>query len=203
MADRMARIFVQRFVGRVLHKASYGLAMLVSLAWVVCTTPPPRETARADIPAATASFEWPAEWDGAVLRPLALSAVEERFARQFPGRMARLTDGRQVLVLRQVDAPTRMLHPATDCYRALGYRITDARLETDRQQRRWRCFLATRTDGTALRVCERIVDSTGHTFTDSSAWYWAAASGRSHGPWQAVTTAAHALPGGSEPGVGP
>jgi hypothetical protein len=101
--------------------------------------------------------------------------------------MARLTDGQQVLVLRQVDAPTRMLHPAADCYRALGYGIAQARLERDLHERLWRCFVAECGSGQKIRVCERIVDAGGGAFTDTSAWYWAAASGRSRGPWQAVT----------------
>ena len=103
--------------------------------------------------------------------------------------MARLTDGQQVLVLRQVNAPTRMLHPAADCYRALGYGVAQARLERDRHERLWRCFVTEGPGGKKLRVCERIVDAEGTAFTDTSAWYWAAAAGRSKGPWQAVTLA--------------
>src|SRR5205085_6566543 len=87
-----------------------------------------------------AGAEWPTQWNGRGLRPLALSAVEQRFADRFPGRIARLTDGEQVLVWREVRRPTRMLHPAADCYRGLGYRIEGARLERDVQQRLWRCF---------------------------------------------------------------
>src|SRR5262245_18056537 len=92
----------------------------------------------------TAAPEWPKTWDGRGLRPLALSAVEQRFASRFPGHIARLTDGEQVLVLRAVNEPTRQLHPAADCYRGLGYRIEQARLETDAEQRLWRCFVAER-----------------------------------------------------------
>ena len=132
--------------------------------------------------------EWPAEWQGRPLRPLALSAVEQRFASRFPGRIARLTDGEQVLVWRAVRSPTRMLHPATDCYRGLGYRIHDTRLESDAQQQMWRCFVAER-DGQRLRVCERIVDAQGQSYTDASSWFWAAQLGLSSGPWQAITTA--------------
>ncbi len=144
--------------------------------------------------AATAAeqAEWPITWDGRVLRPMALSPVEQRFAARFPGRIARLTDGEQVLVWREVRTPTRMLHPAADCYRGLGYRIDDARLERDRRERLWRCFVAER-HGTRLRVCERIVDAEGQAFTDASNWFWAAQLGRSAGPWQAITTA-RALP---------
>jgi hypothetical protein len=135
-----------------------------------------------------AGVEWPMQWQGRRLRPLALSPVEQRFAARFPGQIARLTDGSQVLVWREVQRPTRMLHPAADCYRGLGYRIDSARLERDAQQRLWRCFVASR-HGQRLRVCERIVDADGQAFTDASSWYWAAQLGRSAGPWQAITTA--------------
>ncbi|MBN9412290.1 MAG: hypothetical protein J0H69_24350 [Burkholderiales bacterium] len=142
-------------------------------------------------PRLLSATEWPLEWDGAPLRPLALGEVERRFAAQFPGALARLTDGHQVLVMRQVSQPTRMLHPATDCYRGLGYRITAKQLERrtlDGHEGLWRCFEATK-GGVRQRVCERIVDAQGQTFTDTSAWYWAAIAGRSRGPWQAVTVA--------------
>lgn len=132
--------------------------------------------------------EWPQTWDGKRLRPLALSAVEERFAARFPGRVVRLTDGDQVLVWREVNAPTRMLHPAADCYRGLGYRVEHTQLERDEQRQMWRCFDAER-DGQRLRVCERIVDNAGMAWTDTSSWFWAARLGQSSGPWQAITTA--------------
>jgi hypothetical protein len=81
-----------------------------------------------------------------------------------------------------------MLHPAADCYRASGYRIESIRVERDAQARHWRCFAALR-DGAGLRVCERITDGSGRDFTDTSAWFWAALTGHSRGPWLAVTTA--------------
>ncbi|RZL89755.1 MAG: hypothetical protein EOP82_18515 [Variovorax sp.] len=177
--------FANRFVNRIAHKAIFALVMAASLLWsAVFAVHQPRASA-----AAAAFHEWPSEWDGAPLRPLALGDVEQRFAQRFPGAIARMTDGRQMLVLRQVEAPTRMLHPAADCYRALGFRIDEARLERDAQARLWRCFVAERPGMQKLRVCERIVDAAGAAFTDTSAWYWAAASGRSNGPWQAVTLA--------------
>jgi hypothetical protein len=130
--------------------------------------------------------EWPTEWRGQALQPLARSAVEERFAERFPGRIARFatTDGE--LVLRDVQRPTRMLHPADDCWRGLGWRLQATRLERDAVQALWRCFEATRGDE-RVRVCERIVDAHGEAFTDSSAWFWAASLGRSDGPWRAIT----------------
>lgn len=137
--------------------------------------------------AAPRHVEWPQEWEGRELRPLALSTVEQRFAERFPGAIARFTDGARVLVLRRVERPTRMLHPAADCFRGLGYRIEPARLERDARQRLARCFAATAPDGTRWRVCERIEGDDGGRFVDASAWFWSAALGASRGPWQAVT----------------
>ena len=177
--------FANRFVNRIAHKAAFALVMALCLVWSAASAlrPPAAQTASAT------AREWPNTWDGAPLRPLALSDVERRFADRFPGAIARLTDGRQTLVLREVHLPTRMLHPAADCYRALGYRIEQARLERDAEARLWRCFVTQASGAHKLRVCERIVDAEGAAFTDTSAWYWAAASGRSRGPWQAVTLA--------------
>jgi hypothetical protein len=135
------------------------------------------------------AHELPTHWRGATLRPLALSDVELRFAKHFPGTVTRMTDGKQTLVLRTVNQATRMLHPATDCYRGLGYRIRDEQLEMQaNSQDRWRCFVAQR-NGRSVRVCERIEDAGGQGFTDTSSWYWAAVAGQSHGPWKAITVA--------------
>ena len=154
----------------------------------VCGLAPLAQQPTAGAGSANASPEWPTVWEGHALRPLALSAVEMRFAARFPGHIARLTDGEQVVVMREVRQPTRMLHPAADCYRGLGYRIVQAQLEHDAQQRLWRCFVAERA-GQRTRVCERIVDAQGHAFTDASSWFWAAQLGQSSGPWQAITVA--------------
>ncbi len=182
------RWFANHFINRIGHKSAFALAMVLCVLWSV-TAAVRVPGAPGEAVAALTSHEWPSEWDGAALRPLALSEVEQRFADRFPGAIGRMTDGRQTLVMRQVTQPTRMLHPAVDCYRALGYRIEQARLERDAQERMWRCFVAQRHGAQKIRVCERIVDAQGTAFTDTSAWYWAAASGQSHGPWQAVTVA--------------
>lgn len=158
---------------------------------LVCGLLPAWREAPAAMTTASASFDLPATWDGQSVRPLSLSEVEQRFAARFPGHIARLTDGQRMIVLREVHRPTRMLHPAADCYRGLGYRIEQVRLEADGSQRTWRCFIAER-NGQRLRVCERIVDAQGLAHTDTSAWFWDASLGHSQGPWQAVTIA-HAL----------
>lgn len=170
-----------------LHHRVLGKAVLAisALACALAGAPPSHDAAAP----ARAAIELPATWQGEPVRPLALSAVEQRFAERFPGSVARLTDGRQIVVLRQVHQPTRMLHPAADCYRGLGYRIEGERLErtanTDDAPLQ-RCFTA-RKHGVALRVCEQIEDARGQRFADTSAWYWAAVMGKSEGPWRAVT----------------
>lgn len=145
-------------------------------------------SARIEPSASSAQQEWPRELDGQLLRPLALGDVERRFAARFPGQIGRFSTGQAVVTLRATTRPTRMLHPAADCYQGLGYRIRDTRLEQDDQARTWRCFIAWR-DGRALRVCERIAAADGTAFTDTSAWYWHAIAGKTRGPWLAVTRA--------------
>jgi hypothetical protein len=205
-------MFENSFVNRVLHKTLWILLLPACIVWSAFAMF--SQPAGVVQPPPGAGLELPAQWRGAPLRPLALSEVEQRFARHFPGTLARFAiephaheaaaspgsaaspsmaaGGWQVLVLRGVDKPTRMLHPAADCYQGLGYRIAAQQLELDRERQLWRCFEATRGqpgNGQALRVCERIVDANGRGFTDTSAWYWAAAMGQSQGPWQAITVA--------------
>lgn len=182
------------FLRRVAFKAACAVLLPACLLGTVAVHLMPAPASAE--PRALAATEWPLAWDGAPLRPLALGEVERRLAAQFPGTLARLTDGHQVLVMRRVNQPTRMLHPATDCYRGLGYRIAGEQLERQTLEGRegvWRCFEATR-DGIRQRVCERIEDAQGQSFTDTSAWYWAAVAGRSQGPWQAVTVATPLTP---------
>ncbi|MDP2033642.1 MAG: hypothetical protein Q8K29_09560 [Polaromonas sp.] len=178
-------MFDNSFINRVLHKSLWLLLLPACVLWAAFAALS-RPVLVPDTRAGNSEFT--TEWQGQPLRPLALSEVEERFARRFPGTLSRLTNGTQVLVLRSVDRPTRMLHPATDCYQGLGYRIAAQQLERDADQRLWRCFEATR-GGQRLRVCERIADAGGQGFTDTSAWYWAAVLGQSRGPWQALTVA--------------
>lgn len=170
------------------HAAEQWPHAIVALAlW--CAMLPLALSGRAATSAPPPSGEWPVEWRGQPLQPLGLSPVEQRFASQFPGRIARfaLADGGE-LVLRDVRRPTRMLHPAADCWRSIGWSIRSTRLARDEQQSDtlWRCFEAER-HGQHVRVCERIVDAQGRGFTDTSAWFWAASLGQSSGPWQAIT----------------
>lgn len=162
-------------------------AALAAALLLAALLPLARPAADASSAGRSHHVEWPTQWDGQPLRPLALSEVEHRFASRFPGAIARFSDGERVLVLRKVDAPTRMLHPAADCFRGLGHRIEAVRLERDGEGRLWRGFDAVAPDGQRLHVRERIEAPDGASFTDTSAWFWAAALGSSSGPWRAVT----------------
>ena len=179
--------------GKLQHwaQAQWPYALTATLLWCAMlplagsgqAAPTPAARMHGELP-----HEWPHEWRGQALQPLARSAVEARFAVRFPGRIARfrVMDGGDELVLREVERPTRMLHPAADCWRGIGWTVSAAQLQRDDEQALWRCFEATH-GGQRVRVCERIVDARGQAFTDTSAWFWAASMGQSSGPWQAVT----------------
>jgi hypothetical protein len=173
---------------RLWTQAHWPAALAATL--LCCALLPLARSARPAATPTTAAPEWPQAWRGQSLQPLARSAVEARFAERFPGRIARfrLADSGDELVLRDVHRPTRMLHPAADCWRGIGWQIGATQLVRDEDDRTglWRCFEA-RHAGQRVRVCERIVDAQGHAFTDTSAWFWAASLGQSIGPWQAVT----------------
>ena len=133
----------------------------------------------------TRSVEWPTHFRDRPLTQLALTPLESRFAARFPGAIARFTDGQQIVIARVVNSPTRLLHPAADCFRAAGYAITPPRAAIDDRQKRWNCFEARGRDGERLRVCERIEDGAGAAWTDVSSWFWSAL--RSPGPRRAWT----------------
>lgn len=104
--------------------------------------------------------------------------------------LARFSDGRNVLIVRHVTQATRQLHPAVDCFRAAGFSVGEPRSHSDESGQRWSCFRAER-GGRAVRVCERMYDPQGRTWTDVSAWYWsalwAARGPAGAGPWWATT----------------
>lgn len=184
--DRVRVVQRVRVAARRRHGVRSGHSrVLVAVAFGVAAGLPVLH-ARADALPIARSVEWPSTFDGRPLVPLAMSPVEARFARGFPGAIARFANGDRLVVMREADRPTRKLHPAADCYRGLGYAIADEHLERDAEARLWRCFRATR-EGTGLRVCERITAPDGAAWTDASAWYWSALGSR--GPWRAITVA--------------
>lgn len=138
---------------------------------------------------------WPRALEGRDLTELSLTERERRFAQDFPGRLARFTDGEREIIVRWVTQPTRTLHPAADCFRGVGYAIEPQPLRVDEAQERWGSFTAVR-NAERLRVYERIYSANGvasevsnRSWSDVSSWYWAALLGRTHGPWWAITVA--------------
>ncbi|MGH9835374.1 MAG: hypothetical protein ACRD9Y_20320 [Blastocatellia bacterium] len=147
--------------------------------------------ARSNAPINEAAFPgWPATLEGRELKPLPLSSREERFVAGFPGRVGRFTDGRREIIIRWVARETRALHPASDCFKGLGYSIRPLPPVTDESDKRWGVFQA-RMNDESLRVMERIYSDSenqnGQNWTDVSTWYWQALLGKTSGPWWALT----------------
>src|SRR5215470_7011303 len=119
---------------------------------------------------------WPTRYEGRQLTELALTQRETAFAQDFPGRVGRFSDGRREIIIRWVGAPTRRLHPAADCLRAIGYSIAPLPTRRDGRGAAMACFRASRKDET-MAVCELVRDAQGQSWPDVSAWYWHALLG--------------------------
>ncbi|HEX8261259.1 MAG TPA: hypothetical protein VF547_00125 [Allosphingosinicella sp.] len=130
---------------------------------------------------------WPDSLEGRPLIALPAAPEDRLLARRFPGHVARFSDGRRQIVLRQVAAATRRLHPASDCFRAVGYEIGPSPMRMIPGAGPASCFTARR-GGRTLRACEQILGSDGRSWPDISSWYWPALVGSSRGPWLAVLT---------------
>lgn len=129
---------------------------------------------------------WPTHFENRELTALPLQERERRFSGDFPGRIARFTDGEREIIIRWVTEATRKLHPASDCFEGVGYSVHPLPLRVDRAGERWGSFTAVR-QSEKLRVYERIYTDDGQSWTDVSAWYWAAENDA--GAWWAVTVA--------------
>jgi len=130
---------------------------------------------------------WPSKFEGKTLTPLALNEMETTFASDFPGRIARFTDGERELIIRWVTEPTRKLHPSSDCFQGLGYTVKPLAAHRDEYGKLWARFSAAKGDERLL-VYEQIHTDSGETWTDVSAWYWSALQQES-GSWWAITVA--------------
>ncbi len=131
---------------------------------------------------------WPSELVGPAMQEVPLSWQEQLFQRGFPGRVAKFRDGDRTVVVRWVTVPTRRLHPASDCYRGLGYAVKPLSEAVDAHGRRWGRFRARGNTETVI-VRERICDSERGNWTDASSWFWSAILGNTRGPWWAITIA--------------
>jgi hypothetical protein len=130
---------------------------------------------------------WPSKFNGKTLTPIALNEMEQSFASDFPGRIARFTDGQRELIIRWVTEPTRKLHPSSDCFQGLGYAVKPLAAHRDEQGTLWARFAAIK-GNERLLVYEQIHSDSGETWTDVSAWYWSALQHES-GSWWAITIA--------------
>jgi hypothetical protein len=134
-----------------------------------------------------AAATWPVRFEGRAIAPLPAAPEDALLARSFPGTVARFSDGRRQIVLRRIAAPTRRLHPASDCFRATGHDILPAPMQVAEGQGPSSCFLAVRA-GRTFRVCERIAGADGKSWPDVSSWYWSALLDPASGPWLAALT---------------
>ena len=161
-----------------LVNALFGLLAVAAVLAPLRESPGTAESAPAE--------PWPARFEGRALVRLPAAPEDSLLARRFPGHVARFSDGRRHIVLRQVNAPTRRLHPAGDCFRATGHAIgpSPMRLTGGGPAS---CFTATRA-GRIFRVCEQVRGPDGRSWPDISSWYWPALAGTAEGPWLAVLT---------------
>lgn len=144
---------------------------------------------RRPVAASAAAFPgWPTQWEGEPIREVPLNARELRFNSNFPGRVAKFTDGRRELILRWVTQGARQLHGSADCFRGMGYSVTPQPGVNNGSGGVWSSFMAER-GGQRLLVRERITDADGIEWTDVSAWYWSVLLKRSTGPWLGATVA--------------
>ena len=148
------------------------------------------EELRADMEENWAFSRW---HEGGILTRLPLTPFENRFAADFPGAIARFSDGRTVWIVRHLNQPTRKLHPSFDCFRSLGYNVDQPKVIRQENGVHWRCFIAEK--GRKLKVCERIFDAAGGEWTDVSAWYWNTAFQTGSNEWWAVTEVTQAETG--------
>lgn len=171
-------------------KRPLSIAIFALLAAAAALAPllPRSEPAEAGEP-----VPWPARFDGRALTPLPRAPEDRILAGRFPGRIARFSDGRRQIVLRRVDAATRRLHPASDCFRAIGYEIAPAPMRLAPGRGPASCFTARR-GGRAFLACEQVRDPEGRSWPDVSSWYWAALLGTSRGPWLASLTVERIAP---------
>src|SRR5437762_12323779 len=58
--------------------------------------------------------DWPQDWEGAELRQIPLSDRDQKFNENFPGRIAKFTDGRRELTRRWVTTASRQPHYIAD-----------------------------------------------------------------------------------------
>ncbi|MES2055184.1 MAG: hypothetical protein V4564_04520 [Pseudomonadota bacterium] len=137
------------------------------------------------------SSPWPTRFEGRPISRIPATSTDKALAGDFPGQIARFSDGQRQIVLRRLSTATRRLHPASDCFRAIGYVVEPVAMRITPDGQPAACFIAKR-EGHDLLACEQVRGTqTGEAWPDVSSWYWAALLGRSAGPWTASLTVEH------------
>lgn len=133
---------------------------------------------------------WPDEYEGKTLQQLSLSDKEQLFVANFPGKIARFSDGHREIIIRWVAQPTRMLHPASDCFKGIGYRITPGPVQVNHAGIKMGCFEAEKGDS-KLNICEYIESEMGDNWSDISSWYWSALMTPDRDGWMSYVVASN------------
>lgn len=181
----------------VVHKAGPSVKSALLLA---CATAASLTMLPGGIPAASANtttVPWPKTWQGEPLNPMPLPSEWDSFLSGFPGAWAqfRVGDTGKVVLMRYCTAATRMLHPAENCYLALGGRCMPMSSLRDERGHVWSRFEYADPDGSRRVVSQcyfaPAATDAGDPFpaqagelsdwlhgatswSDASAWYWAA-----------------------------
>jgi hypothetical protein len=166
----------------------YAAASLFVIAIATAMVPLQEQTAGGSGAMAIGFPGWPIDYDGHPLQELPLTPRELAFVQEFPGRIGRFWDGRREIIIRWVDAPTRRLHAAVDCFRASGYSVVALAARRDGNGAPMGCFRASRGDE-SIQVCELIRDQQGQSWPDVSAWYWHVLLGTTRSPWWSIVVA--------------
>lgn len=161
--------------------------IIFSLVCILAFTVPFLVSGKENVKTNQSVINFPAEFEGNLLRQLELSEREQFFLTDFPGEIRRFTDGNREIIIRYVTTATRKLHPSADCFSAIGYAIKPLPIKIDANQQKWSCFNAQKGDE-SLKICERIYTENGESWTDVSSWYWSAISNENKGYW-AITVA--------------
>ena len=132
--------------------------------------------------------QWPSTFEGHVIHRLPMTNKERGFNQNFPGKIARFTDGTREIIIRYIEKPSRKVHPSADCLRGSGYQVEPQAIKRDQNDQLWGCVLAKR-NGISYRICERLYDQSGNSWYDVSSWFWSVLLKNSQGPWWAITIA--------------
>lgn len=171
--------------------ATAAHCLLCATLFIAVLSTPVRWNAPTVLPG---EVHWPETWNGRPIAQAEQSPETAGFWSAFPGVCREFTAvapghsaaAPERIVMRLVTRPTRLLHPAEDCFRGSGYSVTPLPARTDRHDRLWsgftgekngrkhtvrQCIIAT--GSLDLRNVEENAEA--KSWPDVSSWYWDAA----------------------------